>query len=286
MMKRGAKVASGIGLASALFAFAASDYADVSKNIQAVHAVLGPIFDPLVFLLGGATTIVLLRLTPKAFLRRLFEIPASGLRIFRSRDEAGYHELLQDSLSTARHVRVVGIGNSQFTRADIAATFHKAVDRRAEFRILFLDPAGARVAWRENDEGLEAGTLSLQTSNHIKQLERIVERLEQSFVGAANLIQHACYDQYPSCNMILIDDRMAFLQPYILGAHGRQNPVVLVRRSEHPEIVDFLVHEFDKLWVGPTSVRDESSAGTRASSHRREGPRIVAKPRSGSRASP
>jgi hypothetical protein len=85
-------------------------------------------------------------------------------------------------------------------------------------RCLFLAPYGTSIAEREREEGYPSGHLSALTEmNRQILLQRVRERLTEE---ARLRLQVATYDETIRFNMLLVDDEVGVVQPYLSTARA------------------------------------------------------------------
>jgi hypothetical protein len=95
-------------------------------------------------------------------------------------------------------------------------------------RCLFLAPYGTWIAEREREEGYPAGHLSALTEmNRQILLQRVRARLTEE---ARPRLQVATYDEIIRFNLLLVDDEVGVVQPYLSTARGVESPTFLLRR--------------------------------------------------------
>jgi hypothetical protein len=102
------------------------------------------------------------------------------------------------------------------------------ITKGTSFQCLFLDPAGAAIKVREQEEGHPPGHLSALTELNIQVLrQRVQERLPGSAQGRLEI---ATYDEIIRFNIILIDGQTCILQPYLPETRGVESPTFLIHR--------------------------------------------------------
>jgi hypothetical protein len=93
---------------------------------------------------------------------------------------------------------------------------------------LFLDPAGEAIKSREREEGHPPGHLSTLTELNIQILAQRVRRQLPS--EARGRLEIAVYDETIRFNVIIIDEQMCVMQPYLPGTRGIDSPTFLIHR--------------------------------------------------------
>jgi Domain of unknown function (DUF5919) len=113
-------------------------------------------------------------------------------------------------------------------------------------RCLFLAPYGTSIAEREREEGYPSGHLSALTEmNRQILLQRVRERLTEE---ARLRLQVATYDETIRFNVLLVDDELGVVQPYLSTARGVESPTFLLRRRrQRPGL--YAVFEQLFLWL-------------------------------------
>ncbi len=97
-------------------------------------------------------------------------------------------------------------------------------------RCLFLEPGGASIQSREKEEGYPLGHLSALTDMNIQILSsRVRGRLDTE---AQARIQIATYDEPIRFNVLIVDDALAVVQPYLPVYRGVESPTLVIRRQE------------------------------------------------------
>lgn len=194
-------------------------------------------------------TLILVRLFPPSVREFLLNAKVGNIIGVLNRDDARYRKLIYDHLRNASHIDVIGIGNSQFSEQNFLRDFEDDISRnRARIRVLFLNPDGKRVAERELDEGFDVGWLSNQIRAHVRFFDGAIKSIWENHPPMKGLIERRFYDLYPSANMILLDRKVCFLQPYLYRLRGRATPTLLFLES-NVELVKTFQDEFDRIWT-------------------------------------
>ena len=121
------------------------------------------------------------------------------------------------------------------------------IEAGTELRCLFMAPYGKAIQAREQEEDYDAGILSALTEMNISILtQRVRQRLPEE---AQQRLCIATYDETIRFNVMLVDRRLAVVQPYMYGARGVESPTLLLRR-QHGMAGTFntFEHTFDWLW--------------------------------------
>jgi hypothetical protein len=118
---------------------------------------------------------------------------------------------------------------------------------------LFLDPAGSAIAAREQEENFPPGRLSDLTKLNIQTLQETVrDRLTPE---TRQRFQLAVYDETIRFNIILIDDQIGIVQPYLPAVRGIDSPTfVLHRRWQDLGLLPVFENVFSSLWQKSTPI--------------------------------
>jgi hypothetical protein len=105
----------------------------------------------------------------------------------------------------------------------------RLVERGGSIKCLFLDPAGRAIQEREQEENYVAGTLSNLTRINIRSLQdRVRSELPQD---AQSRLEIAVYDETIRFNIIMVDDQLGVVQPYLPAMRGIDSPTFVLRRQ-------------------------------------------------------
>lgn len=132
----------------------------------------------------------------------------------------------------------------QYADSDIVALLERGV----VIRCLFLDPDGAGIADREREEGHPAGLLVSLTDTNIRTLSRIRDKAISA--GAAGSLDIRVYDTTIRFNIMLVDNDVVVLQPYMPAARGVESPTFVARNSGGgPGLHRTFRDVFDTMWA-------------------------------------
>jgi hypothetical protein len=119
-------------------------------------------------------------------------------------------------------------------------------------RCLFLDPAGEAIKAREREEAHPAGRLSVLTEINIQSLQRVREHLPEQ---ARARLELATYDETIRFNILLIDQQICIMQPYLVEARGIDSPTFVMRRRRSTSgLYPVFAQTFTALWAKGTPV--------------------------------
>jgi Domain of unknown function (DUF5919) len=101
----------------------------------------------------------------------------------------------------------------------------------AQLTCLFLDPDGEAIKAREQEEEYAPGVLVNLTSLNIQIMTRLRDHLP---AHARERLQLAVYDETIRFNVLLVDDDVCVVQPYLPQSRGIDSPTLLIRRTGAP----------------------------------------------------
>ncbi|MEV0455416.1 inositol monophosphatase family protein [Catellatospora methionotrophica] len=148
-----------------------------------------------------------------------------------------------DLFDGAADVRAVGLSLNLLCHQYSDTGLRNLASRGARLRLLLVDPHGEAIRHRERKEGYPPLFLSQLNEINLGVLRRVRDALPHD---ARNSMQVALYDETVRFNIILIDERLCVVQPYLpqlrggRGAHAADRtkpaparPVRDVRRDLH-----------------------------------------------------
>lgn len=113
-------------------------------------------------------------------------------------------------------------------------------------RCLFLAPNGTAIRVREREEEYPAGHLSALTEMNIRIMCRLRERLSED---ARPRLALATYEEPVRFNIVLVDDEIGIVQPYMPGVRGVDSPTLLLRsRTVGDGLFPAFRQAFQWLW--------------------------------------
>jgi hypothetical protein len=134
----------------------------------------------------------------------------------------------QRLLAGARTIDAAGLSLNLLCQQYADQDLRVLIEDGARVRCLFLAPYGTSIADREREEGYPAGHLSALTEmNRQILLQRVRERLT---IDARSRLEVATYDTTIRFNVLLVDDELGVVQPYLSTAGGVESPTFLLRR--------------------------------------------------------
>ena len=164
--------------------------------------------------------------------------------VFASRSEFTAAIRPGDLFGGALRIRAAGLSLNLICQSLAEQDLRQMVCGGTELRCLFLDPSGAAIKVREQEEGYTPGTLTHLTQLNIDILLRLRDRLPAE---AGDRITLAVYDETIRFNLILVDDHTCVAQPYLPTARGVESPTFLVRHTGSDGLYPVFEQVFDAL---------------------------------------
>jgi Domain of unknown function (DUF5919) len=163
------------------------------------------------------------------------ELPAGGFQdvtgVYTTRSEftaaVPPHTLFANAVS----IRASGISLNLICQQYSERELIQMVERGGSLRCLFLDPDGTAIRQRELEENHPPGLLSELTRINIRCLDdRVRSQLAED---ARSRLEIAIYDETIRFNIILVDDRLGIVQPYLPATRGIESPTFVLQRKWH-----------------------------------------------------
>jgi Domain of unknown function (DUF5919) len=112
---------------------------------------------------------------------------------------------------------------------------------------LFLDPDGENIGRRNREEGHPPETLATLTRLNIDALRSVAAKLSPEANGNLRI---RTYDETVRFNIIIIDDSICVVQPYLPNARGVESPTLVMRRSAAAAggLFDTFAQVFSSMW--------------------------------------
>lgn len=134
------------------------------------------------------------------------------------------HVLFDD----ARSVRACGLSLNLICQQYGVHGLRRLVERGGSIKCLFLDPDGAAIRLREQEENYDRGELSDLTRINIRSLQdRLRTQLPED---ARSRLEIAVYDETIRFNIVLVDEHVMIVQPYLPAMRGIDSPTFVLRR--------------------------------------------------------
>jgi hypothetical protein len=167
--------------------------------------------------------------------------------VYATRSEFMRGVPVQDLLDGATDIRASGLSLNLICQQYGDSRLCRLLENGSTVRCLFLDPAGTATAQREQEEGYTPGELSALTAMNIKTLnDRVRRRLSEQ---AGQRLALATYDEVIRFNVVLVDDRVCIMQPYLPGVRGLDSPTfVITNDSRSDGLYATFTAVFDWLW--------------------------------------
>lgn len=128
----------------------------------------------------------------------------------------------------ATEVSIVGLSLNLVCQQYPDRKLRRWVAGGGRIRCLFLAPNGHAIGSREREEDYPPGHLSSLTEMNIRILARmrlsLAEDVRQRLVLAT-------YDEPVRFNIVLIDNVLCIVQPYLSGVRGLDSPTLLIKRQ-------------------------------------------------------
>jgi hypothetical protein len=154
------------------------------------------------------------------------------------------HALFDD----ARSIRACGLSLNLMCQQYAEHSLRRLAEGGTRIRCLFLDPDGQAIRERETEENYEAGTLSDLTRINIQSVQDRVRRLLPD--EARSRLEIATYDETIRFNIVVIDEQLAVVQPYLPAVRGVDSPTfVLQRKWENRGLFPMFDAVISSLWT-------------------------------------
>jgi hypothetical protein len=144
----------------------------------------------------------------------------------------------------AQRVAVAGLSLNLVCQDYADQGLRQLIESGARMKCLFLKPYGGAVAAREREEGYPAGRLSALTDLNIQILLRLRAQLDGEIQQRLEL---ATYDETIRFNVVLIDDSICVVQPYLPALRGVDSPTLVLRRVTAGGLLPVFSRLFDWL---------------------------------------
>jgi hypothetical protein len=150
--------------------------------------------------------------------------------VFATRSEFMYQMPPNELFNGADRIDAAGLSLNPICQQYPDDQLRRLIQDGTTLRCLFLAPYGDSIAAREREEDYSPGNLSALTEMNIQILsQRVRQRLPDEH---RTRIQIATYDETIRFNIMLIDQQIAVIQPYLPAERGVESPTFLLRR--HP----------------------------------------------------
>lgn len=184
---------------------------------------------------------------PPTSVAQLLSERFSGIAgVYPTRSEFMSRVPIQDLFDGASTIRAAGLSLNLLCQQYGDSRLTKLIENGTTVSCLFLDPSGSAIAQREKEEGYEKGELSALTQLNANTLNtRVRNRLSEAANARLFL---AKYDQVIRFNVVLVDDRVCIMQPYLPAVRGIDSPTFMITNNRPDGLYAVFVEVFDWLW--------------------------------------
>ena len=135
------------------------------------------------------------------------------------------HALFDDATS----IRACGLSLNLICQQYGVHGLQRLIQRGGSIQCLFLDPGGSAIRLREDEENYAPGTLSELTRINIRSLQdRVRGQLPED---ARPRLEIATYDETIRFNVVLVDEQIGIVQPYLPAMRGIDSPTFMLERK-------------------------------------------------------
>jgi hypothetical protein len=151
--------------------------------------------------------------------------------VFASRSEFAAKVQPAELFAEAASIRAAGLSLNLICQQLPDQQLRRMLTEGTQLTCLFLDPDGEAIKAREREEEYPEGFLSGLNSLNIQVMARHRDRLP---ADARDRMQLRLYDETVRFNIVLVDDEVCVVQPYLPQACGVDSPTLLIRRHGSP----------------------------------------------------
>ncbi len=148
--------------------------------------------------------------------------------VYATRSEFISNMPVHTLFDSASKIRACGLSLNLICQQYADQSLRHLAATGTEIQCLFLDPGGKAIREREREENFSAGHLSELTRINIVTLKELVR--DRLTAEAKSRLQLATYDETIRFNIILIDDNVGVVQPYLPGTRGVDSPTLVLHR--------------------------------------------------------
>lgn len=170
------------------------------------------------------------------------QITSEIKEVFATRASMNQSCHFDDLVATAKHVRAVGISNSELTARINPSAIRNCIARGGKIEILFLDPNGKYTPLREQEENLRTNRIKNITNVNIETALDIRDSLPANRESMTLYL----YDKPPRMNMIFVDDYL-ILQYYSNNIQGINNPSFFIEKQAVSPVYEFCEKSYEYL---------------------------------------
>lgn len=219
------------------------------ESLPNVNLSLSDKTDYVEFLGDGKTTLEPLTLSSLSELPNIPSVYAGLTNVFLTRTEFTSENPTGILFDCASHIQMSGISLNLLCQQFADRRLHALIKNGTCIECLFLDPEGASIKLREEEEGLSVGELSALTTININWIKRVRDNLPNEYMP---LLRIGVYDQTVRFNFIFIDGDLCVAQPYLPGIRGLDSPTLMVKRLAEPGLYQTFFSSFE--WIQKKSV--------------------------------
>ncbi len=148
----------------------------------------------------------------------------------------------------ASSIRACGLSLNLLCQQYAEHSLRRLAEGGTRILLQFLDPDGTAIRERESEENYEARTLSDLTRINIRSVHDRVRGLLTD--DARSRFEIGIYDETIRFNVIVIDEQLAVVQPYLPGLRGIDSPTfVLQRKWENRGLFPVFDAVISSLWT-------------------------------------
>ena len=145
-------------------------------------------------------------------------------------------------------IRAAGLSLNLLCQQYPDGSLYQLAEGGTQLRLLLLDPDGDAIKQREREEGYQPRFLSSLNELNLGVLRRVVDRLP---TDKQSNMQVAVYDETVRFNIILIDERLCIVQPYLPHSRGVESPTIVIKRDPGtPGLYGMFEQIFIAAWEG------------------------------------
>lgn len=170
------------------------------------------------------------------------QITSEIKEVFATRASMNQSCHFDDLVATAKHIRAVGISNSELTARINPSAIRNCIARGGKIEILFLDPDGRYTPLREQEENLRTNRIKNITNVNIETALDIRDSLPAN----KDAMSLYLYDKPPRMNMIFVDDYL-ILQYYSNNIQGINNPSFFIEKQPVSPVYEFCEKSYEYL---------------------------------------
>lgn len=148
----------------------------------------------------------------------------------------------------ASSIRACGLSLNLLCQQYAEHSLRRLAEGGTRIQLQFLDPDGRAIREREAEENYDPGTLSDLTRINIRSIQDRVRKLLPE--EARSRLEIAIYDETIRFNIIVIDERLAVVQPYLPALRGVDSPTfVLAHKWENRGLFPMFDAVISSLWT-------------------------------------